>query len=184
MKAYTTEEINNKVDASTREGDRFSAFDPSRLKQWLIDNGHRVEKPLNRWYKGVSAIVFFTGENSGFGLNGFGVWDSSDILINLKHNSWQPCPESEWKDMLIKQAKSRGYKVGNFKCLIDGLAWEYDSGNGYYFTDNRLVIEGAAVFHLKTGEWAEIIDTNHDQIEKLEKKLNNIQKQLETLKQK
>ncbi len=165
MKAYTTEEVNEQID---KYNNTF-VFDKKRLIQWMIDNGHREEdKPLNRWYKleRNQCIAFFTGERTAFGLDSIGQWVDTDSKGwgRLKDKDWKPCPEEEWKAMLINEAKKKGYKKGNHNCLfIDNSDCSNIDVNSIYVSNDGSVwckemdgSIGTNLFDGKTGEWAKI----------------------------
>lgn len=54
---------------------------------------------------------------------------------------------------LIKEAKKRGFKDGNFKCLIQHTC---NNGKGYIYNGGNLYLNGQCLFS-KYSKWAKII---------------------------
>ena len=165
MKAYKTKEINAELDSPSWDDNTLISLDKERLKNWMIKKGHREEvKPLNTWYKSnqVNKSIAFFPDDSGkttFGTDHNGEWRNG-VFLGLNIHDWQPCPESEWQEMLIQEAENKGYKNGNYKCLDAPNAtvcalgvFTVDSGDVWYGTQSS----ANKVFDGQTGEWAKII---------------------------
>lgn len=133
----------------------------------------RVEKKeleVGKWYKGnvdFNSMIYITElENAGSfnRIHGYGFkkseWnDLCHLLSNTEHEeSLIEATSQEVESALIEEAKRRGYKVGNSKCLNDGKIWGFDGGQGFHFTmgDNLLFLDASVVF--KNGIWATIIE--------------------------
>lgn len=126
------------------------------------------------WYKStVSGGLFFLDKNKdtpNYGLYKGVVWgEGFNWFKNFNENyfhekgRWFEATYEEVEQVLTQEAKRRGYKVGNSKCLYDGAIWDFDSGQGYRYIekDNELILDSSVVF--KNGEWAEIIQETPEQ---------------------
>ena len=162
MKAYTTEEINEKINDCIERQWATIELDYKRLKQWMIDNGNREEdKPLNRWYRYnlYPKAIFFIGENGEcFGVNVRGEWTTFK-KCDISLIDYELCPEEEWKAMLINEAKKRDYSKGNYTSTIgsEGIVSKayYIGKYGVYHGEETG--KDREVFDIETGQWAEII---------------------------
>ena len=68
------------------------------------------ERPNTGWFKHIlGAIIFRTAEKCGYGIDSCGDWQTFDSWSFVSQpDNWQPAPEEEVKEMLIKEAKRRG----------------------------------------------------------------------------
>ena len=130
-----------------------------KLRTEVAATAEPKKLPYNAWYKGkYRAIVYFTGEGTGYGLNGDGEWGNHTGWIDLNSGRWSPCPHSEVEDMMIKEAEKRGFVKGvRYKCVLAGTKEELKKEFKLYpGTANQLTDGwGGSVFY--NGQWAEII---------------------------
>jgi len=114
---------------------------------WLVDDKYPM------W------LGYFKKENSkALGVNHRGNWDEHQTLRNPNHDNHNKiATEEQIFEGLTKEAKRRGYKEGNHKCLV--VQNEYKTsitGSQYFPNSNRLYLNGRCVFN--DGVWAEIIE--------------------------
>jgi len=111
-----------------------------------------------KWYKHkyFKNTIIHKVDNLGYGLWN-GVWDNNWLIKSV--SNWTLATEKEVETALINEAKRRGLKQVNFKCLIDGIVWEFDSEQGFKYNQdtNNMYIDAAVAFD--NGKWAEIIQT-------------------------
>lgn len=137
-----------------------------------------VEEPIyeenklevGKWYKKTTeSLIYCTGTEGntikGYGFDMHGNW-RDNCAWGCNKKEFSPATNKEVEKALIKEAKKRGYKKNNFKCLNsntlmggddikpmwfkkeDGDSWE---GIGLYCGNQYL---------FKKGKWAEIIKLN------------------------
>ena len=143
-----------------------------KLKELAIEHGlMKVEKPFNALYvsENGQALVWFTGDSSGFGFSHGVWWEKNDDYMPLINDWWQPATPQDhdiWKELLIEKARSMGYKHGNYECLL--LGGSSAKNPEFFFGEYGSVYRGVnsghceydKVFDINTGEWAKIIKTS------------------------
>ena len=158
----------------------------SEWKQEIKDNFPKlIEEPklkVGRWYKKGYRLAYITElKKSDFFAYGFGnknEWYDNDDLWALSHNGWELATDKEVEEALIKEAKRRGYKDGNYKCLLFPKSTEKLQDFYYAYNENSNIL---AVFEkdnhivnivFDNGKWAEIIEeTKELTIEEIQEKL-------------
>ena len=110
------------------------------------------------WNKvpGQSALVFLQGEKTTCGFDYGGNW-ANTWHENTSSTKYIPATDKEVEEALIKEAKKRGLKPLNHRCLEDGSIWVNNIGGNYeyYPKENKLMIGASTVF--LDGKWATII---------------------------
>lgn len=162
-----------------------------KQKQQLIDlNDSRVNEILelvledNTWYIYETKSIQFNIKNGhGYGYSNSQGWvDKCEWLRYPNCNGLaKKATKQEVEEALIKEAKRRGYKNGNYKCLSSRTIKVVDR---YFFDkDNRLWhgVKGVANLVFINGQWAEIIDEKAElkqEIKELEVKLQELRDKL------
>jgi len=113
------------------------------------------ELEVGKWYKCEGYLMVWNNGNNtyGFHRNDF---SKNWVFGKDKSHLLTPATEQEVFEALTNEAVKRGYKVGNFKCLLDNQIWGYDSCQGYFLDDDGFHLDAGCVF--KDGVWASIID--------------------------
>ena len=119
---------------------------------------------VGRWYKRKldSRLWFVThiksGCSYGYGFDYSGYWadESKGFNYSLELNK---ATEKEVEEVLIEEAKKRGFKIGVvFNDVADGFREIVDVDNYiYYNQENTLTLSHYRIF--KKGKWAEIVET-------------------------
>ena len=137
-----------------------------RLKKWFPE-AFKVELEVGKVYKFKEKNRFmfkFAGkysirENSGsYGFNMAGKWFEN--LGVSQDDVYQEATTEEWESALIKEAKKRGYKNGNYKCLDLPNCTE-EVVNDFFYENKDLWhgVSGRGNLIFDNGVWAEIIKT-------------------------
>lgn len=123
----------------------------------------------NRWYtlkENADSILIFvkdskdTSNNFGFSRNG-SWFENTDRCWSYTYEpqAWREATQEEIEDLLIKEARSRGYKEGQIiKSFVFGESCLSDVGEGFKFDihENRLWYNDNIIF--QEGAWAEVIN--------------------------
>ena len=140
----------------------------------IIPEAFKKELEIGKWYitdgnkcgqYGKTLIANFSGkeEASNYGITFLGTWGKD---LTLYHNdlgrSTRLATDEEVSASLINEAKKRGYKKGNFKCIfnredefnLDYKKWFYCDIEKSLFT--MPYGEGGSCL-FKDGKWAEIL---------------------------
>ena len=123
----------------------------------------KLKLEVGRWYKNVNkALANYQGGKNGYGFSIEGEWmDKENWSFNYPKN-WIPATSEEVESALIAEAKKRGYKPNNFKCIsIPNLSGKLDSDR-IYFEHGKLWMgsEYNSNCIFQRGQWAEIIPQN------------------------
>ena len=119
---------------------------------------------VGKWYKSNEGHLICVKKLNGLNMEcfGFGVWprEWSSVLKWADYTdgfTYTPAFEKEEEEALIKEAKKRGLKPLNHRCLEDNKIWANNIGGKYeyYPKENKLMIGASTAF--LDGEWAEII---------------------------
>jgi hypothetical protein len=123
--------------------------------------------PERGWLKcDDDALIFRTGEKSGYGFNFFGQWKTSgEWTFVSSPQKWQPATEEEVITTLTEQAEKMGYVKGaKVKCLLEDEVyaldsfWNKESCSMYrHGTVWFRATCGNSVKVMQDGKWAEII---------------------------
>jgi hypothetical protein len=147
-----------------------------KLKEWFPE-AFKLDFEVGKWYchDKSKSIVNYQGGSTGYGFSALKNWAPLGYKISwsfktLTHE-WRLATTEEWESALIAEAKKRGYKNGNYKCLcqpsnttknIETHSY-YISGDCVWFGSGE---NGNQVFN--DGVWAEIIKTfSKEEAEKL-----------------
>ena len=104
-----------------------------------------------------------------------GSWNTGGLFTDIE----RPATDKEVEDALIKEAKKRGYKEGNYKCLSEsGKTYDHCSN---YKSENEKLFSGwssdSRNILFKEGKWATIIeDKKETTLESLEKRIYELEK--------
>jgi hypothetical protein len=142
------------------------------LKQWYPEK-FEVEKKVHTFYyaKGKNGDEFLfayysADSNQVYGFNR-GEWKDNESQIkwvchNLINDATLATEEQILKFM-IPEAKKRGYKNGNYKCMLSNINTYKVNENQFFFSDGHLwhgVRKGVKYNKIfEKGKWAEIIQT-------------------------
>jgi len=136
------------MEITKEQKERILVLDPNFFKKDL---------EVGKWYKHTKYknTICFKISNVGYG-TWEGKWSKEVMIVDT--SNWILATNQEVEYALIKEAKKRGYKKGNYICLTNkkvelyaGYLVSYNNHN------NNLWIENGCVF--QNGEWAEIIET-------------------------
>lgn len=134
----------------------------------------KEEFKVGKWYKWDKTektdVLFYATELTdypaiyGYGFGGKGVWSDETFFYRNPNNYNDalthliPATDQEVEEALIKEAKKRGYKSGNYECLKGSTFthnddYEYDRGELFtgFINDQRNII-------FSNGKWAEIVE--------------------------
>ena len=143
------------------------------------------------WYKHPGGrhpewLAYNDGKD-GYGFGTTGKWiNGYDGLKRYLHQikAVKATPE-EVKSRLIEEAKRRGYKYGNYDCILYPSLNAVISADNFYLFDNSLwhgessnKISNCVMYK---GKWAEIIDDKaeiKEQIKKVRQELHKLESQL------
>jgi hypothetical protein len=131
----------------------------SKLTTWFPD-AFKVEFEAGNVYKLRDMIIIFKGNQEAYGFSD-GIWFNNEGWeLHENKSEWQEATTEEWGFALIEEAKKRGYKNGNYKCLALPSCTELVS-NDFFIENQELWIgdlhRGNMIF--QNGIWAEIIKT-------------------------
>ena len=126
--------------------ERILALDENFFKSKLeVGKWYKREGYLMVWNNGKNTYGFYNGTYDNF----WNLSSTEDLIL---------ATNQEVEDALFSEAKKRGYKKGNYVCLINKKVELYA---GYLISynhyNNNLWIENGCVF--QNGEWAEITET-------------------------
>jgi hypothetical protein len=138
-----------------------------------------------KWYKTPGGTIFFSEEiihnikvSDITRLYGYGVDDEGDWRDSFWGDyNWELATDKEVEEALIKQAKKRGFKNGNYQCLSSPNWTITEVKDNYIFENNSLWmgVKGYSNCVFTNGKWAEIIKiiTKEEAEKKLGKKIVN-----------
>ena len=115
---------------------------------------------VGKWCKNINSplsIICYNSllkSNVNYGINNSGTWCSNYHLYEYEMTL---ATDKEVEKALVKEAKERGLKPLNHRCLEDGRIWVNNVGGNYeyYPKENKLMIGASTVF--LDGKWATII---------------------------
>ena len=145
----------------------------SFLKEWFPEAFKPVLE-VGKWYISDGYLI---NKQEADNCYGFELYRNSWVK-NVSHElsehisgNYREATESEVFEALKNEAVRRGYKNGNFKCLLMP-DFTHEVMNNFHFQDNML-FHGESNVHknnviFKDGQWAEIIETiSKEEAEKL-----------------
>jgi hypothetical protein len=147
------------------------------IEKWFPE-AFKVELEVGKWYyhKKSTALVNYQGGSSGYGFNALDNWCSIPNFIiwtfETRSKDWRLATTGEWESALIEEAKKRGYKNGNYKCLIPLSVTKITNNNYSYAGDGLYIGEMKSGSNYNKiyvdGVWADIIKTfSKEEAEKL-----------------
>ena len=147
MKEYTKEQCKSKIAKWTK-----------RLE------GCKEELVVGKWYtdsrlKFSKVLILHSGKNFSYGFNMDG--DYGEYYLDSGDKTYLiPATNKEVKEALIKEAKKRGYKNGNYKCLEDPNLTRDIENAIYVVKDGCLLVKDGIYINtiFDDGKWAEIIE--------------------------
>ena len=130
----------------------------------MFPEAFKKELEIGKWYKmkgDANFLCNFNGNNgNSYGFNLKKEWMDNSMCFQNFDIYIEATPQ-EVKTALIEEAKKRGYKKGNFKCLLSRESEFSENYNKWYFEmhTNALYTKslgegGACIF--KNGKWSEI----------------------------
>jgi hypothetical protein len=152
------------------------------LKQWYPEK-FEVEKKVHTFYyaKGENGDEFLFAYYSVdsaqvYGFNR-GEWRGKEVKYWACHNLINDATiatEEQILKFMIPEAKKRGYKNGNYKCMLSNINTYKVNENEFFFSNGHLWqgVRQGVKYNLifSNGKWAEIIQTYTK--EEAEKMLN------------
>jgi len=140
------------MEITKEQEERIIALDANFFKSKLeVGKWYRYRNKNTDWI-----MNYQKGENNCYGFNS--IKDYGNFYVMNSGTNWIPATNQEVEDALFSEAKKRGYKKGNYVCLINKKVELYA---GYLISynnhNNNLWIENGCVF--QNGEWAKIIET-------------------------
>jgi hypothetical protein len=144
------------------------------LEEWFPEV-FKVELEVGKFYK--SNYILKNGNKSKFfvfiidfdnqlnyGFDYYGKW-CKDMYFTNENNSLVEATTAEWESALIQEANKRGYKNGNYECLISPNFTHLTGSDFEFYKDEmRLSTKDKSICRkeniiFKDGFWAEIIKT-------------------------
>jgi hypothetical protein len=124
----------------------------------------------NKWYKhSYKGIFFFTDYRCGYGIDSGGGWHISPSS-GIDSGQWTPATDTEVSEMLIKEAKKRGFVQGVTveSCVMSSFIRKIEKEDYKFTKYNQLTTGSITLF--ENGKWATIVEQptemTHDEIEK------------------
>jgi len=113
----------------------------TKIKDKFPDVFKSIQLEINKWYKSDSGGLWFITDFINGNINnqisyGFNMSREWDVSKKRVSTGLVLATESEIKDALINEAKKRGFKSGNYKCLSGGT--HYTHSDDYCFEDGKL----------------------------------------------
>ena len=165
-------------------------------KQKLIDlNDSRVNeilevKEYGKWYRyrrQPKFLAFVKDRSNRYGFNMHGIWFNMRAGEPLD-NGYILATKEEVEQRLIEEAKRRGYKNGNYECLLGDYGTEENVKECFYYDTDGCLYHGgeddANNIVFEKGTWAEIKNPIKEKIEKLEQELKQLRNKLKSLEEK
>jgi hypothetical protein len=131
------------------------------LKKWFPE---AFGLEVGKWYKyNDSNIIFnFQGKYStayksgAYGFANDGNW-YENLGVDSNSEFMEPYNE-EVMSILIKEAKKRGYKNGNYKCLSEVKTHDVQD---FFTYENNVIYQGIGLRNIVyiEGKWADVIET-------------------------
>lgn len=151
-----------------------NSTDKLKMKKWFPE---AFGLEVGKWYihtlRGHNDMLFnFQGKYSmasdsgAYGFTRLGVWHNN-LGVGLD-DPLREATHDEVSNALIREAKKRGYKYGNYYCLSNSKTY-YNISDKFTFEDDKL-FHGTVLRNVvfADGEWAEIIETiTKEEAEKL-----------------
>lgn len=117
---------------------------------------------VGKWYKNrYGSIVCYQGESKGFGCTRSGRWCYNAVWgFNSDHYNWTQATDKEVEEMLIKEAKKRGFVEGvMFDCVVSNRTkCELKTTVWQYFEERNLFSTNYSQYIFNNGKWATIIE--------------------------
>jgi hypothetical protein len=131
------------------------------LNQMIENLKNEPTLEVGKVYKHGNLLACFQGYEVGYGFNTkTGNFYTEICMINPK--CWQPATDQEWLEALTKEAKKRGYKNGNYKCLYSPKQTDMVDVDSFKFYNGKLFQGKFNKGHNQImdahGNWAEIIE--------------------------
>ena len=134
----------------------------NHLNKWFPE-AFKAELQVGKVYKDQEGqLINFQGGKNAYGFAGNYFCNNDGWGITTHDRNWQEAAIEEWESALIKEAKTRGYKNGNYDCLS---SWGSDVviTDNYFFDSDGYLFQGEDMSDsnmiFKNGIWAEIIKT-------------------------
>ena len=128
-----------------------------------------VELEVGKWYRSTKSnkVIYFlkeigtdipVGSLMAYGINYKGEWMDLKRFGDATEKNQVPATDEEVSTALIAEAKRRGYKNGNHKCL-SAFSTRKSTKSKYFFLDGNLWIGEKVNCNLifRDGVWAEIV---------------------------
>jgi hypothetical protein len=122
---------------------------------------------VGKWYTDdldQGFLVFITkikgDKYYGFGFNGSGKWSEggNGSWGSISNDIDRLATDKEVEKAHIKEAKKRGLKPLNHRCIRDGLIWNDNIGGKYEFEANENTLYIGASCAFQDGKWSEIVE--------------------------
>ena len=135
------------------------------IEETYPEFNERVKLEVGKWYKITDSqytfepLICFSGfGRMNYGFNGKGDW-FPDFNVYEDENCIKPATDQEVEELLIKEAKKRGLKPLNHRCLEDGLIWINNIGGNYEYVkpSGKLQVGASTIF--LDGVWAIPLET-------------------------
>lgn len=144
---------------------------------------------IGKWYKNklifgsLFCVTNISSNNNAFGGYGFERMDTGrPAWIDESGNEYfpisgaTPASDEEVKESLLAEAKRRGYKDGNYKCLV-GKTMAHSDNYRYHPENNKVTsgyVNGCANVVFDDGKWAKIEETKQTELtlEQIAEKFN------------
>lgn len=140
---------------------RMNAVIKERLNEYFPE-AFKKELEVGRWYKhnSTEALICYQGNEKSYGISNWGHWSNGYYAANAL--LWREATTEEIESALINEAKKKGYKKGNFKCLVERECEFNKNTHEWSFQQNGLFTApfgkgGSCLF--QDGIWAEILPT-------------------------
>lgn len=137
------------------------------------------------WYNDCLLCYQSTREDKVIRAYGFlysGIWQNESNFGDVP-KQWKEATPEEYEPRLIELAKSKGYRLGNFKCLRFPPLTIIDAKSDIFVEDGNVWMgeKTRANCIMHNGKWAEIIDTKaeiRESVARLEAELQTLKSQL------
>jgi hypothetical protein len=151
----------------------YASDNASYLLKIMFPAAFETELEVGKWYKAKTNYLFdwlmnYQEDNTKcYGFNSSKIW-INEYKMEDKYK-WIPATPQEVESALIAEAKRRGYKDGNYKCLDLPQYTERNVDDSFFLENGKLWHgnKGRANVCFQRGQWASIIpQMTKEQIEK------------------
>ncbi len=111
----------------------------------------KEEFEIDKWYRRGDDFIYYTCEFMNYGIID-GQWRNDLYFSTAQEQLYIPATDKEVEEALIKEAKKRGFKDGDW--TVKDIDYEYYNSEDSYYPNS---LQLGVVVLFQEGEWLEII---------------------------